>query len=251
MVWLHGGGFSSGSGSDAILDGTNLARTHDVVVVTHQPPAERVRLHVSRRGDGIRVRAVRRRRHARHRRRARVGARQHRPLRRRSEPRDDLRPVGRRTKGGDADVDAGREGAVSSRDHRERRRAAADDEGRCGADDRPAARGAWAESGADARAAERADGRGCWRRTRRCRRRCRCASRARPRTRRRWTARRFPAIRGIRTRPALSADIPLLIGYARTEETLYDRPTPEKLALDEAGLESARVEADRRRSRRT
>src|SRR5207344_1840308 len=36
--------------------------------------------------------------------------------------------------------------------------------------------------------------------------------------------------------PALSAAIPLLIGYARTEETLYDRPTPEKLALDEAGL---------------
>ena len=38
------------------------------------------------------------------------------------------------------------------------------------------------------------------------------------------------------TGPALSANIPLLIGYARTEETLYDRPTPEKLALDEAGL---------------
>ncbi len=36
--------------------------------------------------------------------------------------------------------------------------------------------------------------------------------------------------------PALSATIPLLIGYARTEETWYDRPTPEKLALDEAGL---------------
>ena len=36
--------------------------------------------------------------------------------------------------------------------------------------------------------------------------------------------------------PALSAGIPLLIGYARTEETLYDRPTPEALALDEAGL---------------
>jgi len=36
--------------------------------------------------------------------------------------------------------------------------------------------------------------------------------------------------------PALSADIPLLIGYAHTEETLYDRPTPEKLSLDEAGL---------------
>jgi para-nitrobenzyl esterase len=36
--------------------------------------------------------------------------------------------------------------------------------------------------------------------------------------------------------PALSATIPLLIGWARTEETLYDRPTPEKLALDEAEL---------------
>ena len=36
--------------------------------------------------------------------------------------------------------------------------------------------------------------------------------------------------------PALSATIPLLIGHAHTEETLYDRPTPEKLNLDEAGL---------------
>lgn len=36
--------------------------------------------------------------------------------------------------------------------------------------------------------------------------------------------------------PAISAKIPLVIGWAHTEETLYDRPTPEKLALDEAGL---------------
>jgi para-nitrobenzyl esterase len=36
--------------------------------------------------------------------------------------------------------------------------------------------------------------------------------------------------------PSLSASIPLLIGYAHTEETLYDRPTPEKLNLDEEGL---------------
>lgn len=36
--------------------------------------------------------------------------------------------------------------------------------------------------------------------------------------------------------PAWSAHVPLLVGYARTEETDYDRPTPEKLALDEAGL---------------
>ncbi|HVF16475.1 MAG TPA: carboxylesterase family protein, partial [Steroidobacteraceae bacterium] len=34
MVWLHGGGFSSGSGASALYDGTNLARTHDVVVLT-------------------------------------------------------------------------------------------------------------------------------------------------------------------------------------------------------------------------
>jgi para-nitrobenzyl esterase len=47
--------------------------------------------------------------------------------------------------------------------------------------------------------------------------------------------------------PALSAGIPLLIGWARTEETLYDRPTPEKLALNEAGLRertAKRLEAD-------
>ena len=47
--------------------------------------------------------------------------------------------------------------------------------------------------------------------------------------------------------PALSANIPLLMGWAHTEETLYDRPTPEKLALDEAGLKqraAKRLEAD-------
>jgi len=36
--------------------------------------------------------------------------------------------------------------------------------------------------------------------------------------------------------PALSANIPLMIGWARTEETAFDKPTPEKMALDEAGL---------------
>jgi para-nitrobenzyl esterase len=34
MVWLHGGGFSSGSGGDAITEGGNLARKGDVVVVS-------------------------------------------------------------------------------------------------------------------------------------------------------------------------------------------------------------------------
>ena len=42
--------------------------------------------------------------------------------------------------------------------------------------------------------------------------------------------------------PGLSAKIPLLIGWARTEETLYDKPTPEKLALDEAGLKRRAAE---------
>ena len=34
MVWLHGGGFTSGSGSYSMYDGTNLARKQDVVTVT-------------------------------------------------------------------------------------------------------------------------------------------------------------------------------------------------------------------------
>jgi para-nitrobenzyl esterase len=34
LVWLHGGGFASGSGGSALYDGTNMARTQDVVVVT-------------------------------------------------------------------------------------------------------------------------------------------------------------------------------------------------------------------------
>ncbi|HET7840905.1 MAG TPA: carboxylesterase family protein, partial [Terriglobia bacterium] len=34
MFWIHGGGFTSGSGSAPLYDGTNLARRGDVVVVT-------------------------------------------------------------------------------------------------------------------------------------------------------------------------------------------------------------------------
>src|SRR5262245_50052885 len=34
MLWCHGGGFSSGSGSSPVTEGANLARRGDVVVVT-------------------------------------------------------------------------------------------------------------------------------------------------------------------------------------------------------------------------
>jgi para-nitrobenzyl esterase len=34
MVWLHGGGFTSGSGSYTIYNGANMARAHEVVTVT-------------------------------------------------------------------------------------------------------------------------------------------------------------------------------------------------------------------------
>lgn len=47
--------------------------------------------------------------------------------------------------------------------------------------------------------------------------------------------------------PMVSANIPLLIGWARTEETFYDRPTPEKLAMNDAQLRertAKRLEAD-------
>ena len=223
-------------------------KTSDVVVVTINH-----RLNVfgfTYLGDagGSGLRALGRRRHARHRRGARVGARQHRPLRRRSESRHDLRPVGRRPEGRDADVDAGREGAVSSRDHRERRGAAADDAGRCRSRDRPAARRARARRRTGSRAAERADGAAARGERRRARRRSRCASPGRPPNSPMVDGKAIPTHPWDPAGPALSANIPLLIGYARTEETLYDRPTPEKLALDEAGLKLRARHAHRRRS---
>ena len=74
MVWLHGGGFSTGSGSQPILDGTSLAQHQRRGRRDHQPPAERARLHLPRRGGGPGLRALGRRGHAGHRRGAAVGA---------------------------------------------------------------------------------------------------------------------------------------------------------------------------------
>jgi para-nitrobenzyl esterase len=38
--------------------------------------------------------------------------------------------------------------------------------------------------------------------------------------------------------PSLTATLPLLMGYTRTEETLYQRPTPENMAMTEAAMRS-------------
>ncbi len=126
MVWLHGGGFAYGSGSWPVYDGHNLAKKGDVVVVTVNH-----RLNVfgylylgelGRPG----LRAVGQRRHARPGGGARVGARQHRPVRRRSRQRHHLRRVGRRRQGLDLDGDAGGERPLPQGDRRERPRAALD-----------------------------------------------------------------------------------------------------------------------------
>ena len=119
MVWCHGGGFATGSGSSPGTDGTNLARRGDVVVVSINH-----RLNVlgftylaelhghPQSGDAGMLDIV----HA-----LEVGAREHRRVRRRSEQRHGIRPIGRRPQGRDAARHAVREGAIPSRDHRERR----------------------------------------------------------------------------------------------------------------------------------
>ena len=90
-----------------------------------EPAAEHLRpsrsVAVRRRG----VRAVGQRRHARHDRRAALGARQHRGIRRRSRLRDDLRRVGRRRKSQHAAGDAVGAWLVPPRHRAERRRGAA------------------------------------------------------------------------------------------------------------------------------
>ena len=75
------------------LQGSRLAQARRRGRRHREPAAEHLRLPgpVRHRRDGIR--RIRQCRHARHDRRAGMGARQHRPLRRRSRQRDDLRRV--------------------------------------------------------------------------------------------------------------------------------------------------------------
>ena len=122
MVWLHGGGFSSGSGSGRILDGTSLAHAHDVVVVTlnhrlnvfgYTFLADAMGSDFALSGSAGMLDLVA----------ALEWVRDNiERIRRRSESRHHLRSVRRRPKGCDVDVHAGRERALSSRDHRKRSR---------------------------------------------------------------------------------------------------------------------------------
>lgn len=93
MVWFHGGGHSSGVGSAKIFDGTAMARKGVIMVTANYRlgPARVPRPPGVDRRVGTRV--VWQLRHPRPRRHARMGARQHRGIRRRPRERDDLRPV--------------------------------------------------------------------------------------------------------------------------------------------------------------
>ena len=86
MVWVHGGAFTTGSGSWAMYDGTSLASRDDVIVVTinHRLGALGF-LHLA--GVGRRrARRLGQRGNARHRGGPRLDPREHRELRGRPEP---------------------------------------------------------------------------------------------------------------------------------------------------------------------
>ena len=91
MVWIHGGAFVIGTGSSPIYDGTSVRAARRRRRRQHQLPARRVRLPAPRRDLRRRVRRFGQRRHPRPGARARVGPRQHRRVRRRPGPGDDLR----------------------------------------------------------------------------------------------------------------------------------------------------------------
>ena len=80
MIWCHGGGFATGSGSSPGTDGTNLARRGDVVVVSINHRLNVLGFTYLGEIGGAEFAQIGRRRHARHRARAQMGARQHRPF---------------------------------------------------------------------------------------------------------------------------------------------------------------------------
>ncbi len=99
MVWLHGGGFTIGSPTLQAYAGDKLAKRGVIVVtVAYRLGALGFLAHpdLSR---GIRPSRLRQLRPAGHDRRPALGARQHRGLRRRPGPGDDLRGIGGRRGG--------------------------------------------------------------------------------------------------------------------------------------------------------
>ena len=124
MVWFHGGGQRTGSGNSIFYDGTELARKHDVVVVrvTHRLNALGYLWLAGLPGISERFSRTANLPLADLGARARVGARQHRAVRRQSGKRHDLRAVGRRRQSRDAHRLPCREGTLPSRDHHEHAR---------------------------------------------------------------------------------------------------------------------------------
>ena len=96
LVWIHGGAFVLGSGSQMLYDGATLARRGDVVVVTVNYRLGALGFLRLRDRFGERLPALRQRGAPRSGGGARMGARRDRGVRRRSGQRDDLRRVGGR-----------------------------------------------------------------------------------------------------------------------------------------------------------
>ena len=107
MFWCHGGAFISGSGASALVRRHQSRAEGRCRRGHHQSSTRRLGIFVSRRSGGRRIRGIRQCRHARYRRGAEMGARQHRQFRRRSGQRHDFRRIRRRREGQRADGDAG------------------------------------------------------------------------------------------------------------------------------------------------
>ena len=93
MVWIHGGAFAIGSGSQALYNGSILARRGDVVVVTVNYRFGPAGLPAPRRYHQWKNSRRRQRGDSRSDRGARMGARQHRGVRRRSRQCHHLRRI--------------------------------------------------------------------------------------------------------------------------------------------------------------
>ena len=121
MVSFHGGGFATGSGNGPQYDGTQLSQLTDVRRRHGESSARELRISAScRSGRAAGIRACGRRGNDGSGRVARVGARQHRKLRRRSGQGHDLRAIGRRREDFDHARDSFGKRLVPRRGHSER-----------------------------------------------------------------------------------------------------------------------------------